>query len=100
MPWLRSKRMPLMAYSPIDQGNLVSDPVLTAIAAPRGLTAAQVALAWLLAQPGVIAIPKAVKARHLRENLDAADLALSTSEQELIEARFPAPKAKTPLAMI
>jgi diketogulonate reductase-like aldo/keto reductase len=100
MPWLRRNHMPLMAYSPIDQGALSIDPVLTAIAAPRGLTAAQVALAWLLAQPGVIAIPKAVKTHHLRENLAAAELVLSTSEQELIEARFPAPKAKTPLAMI
>jgi diketogulonate reductase-like aldo/keto reductase len=92
--------MPLMAYSPIDQGALSTDPVLTAIAAPRGLTAAQVALAWLLVQPGVIAIPKAVKTHHLRENLGAVDLDLSDSERQLIEKRFPAPQAKAPLAMI
>jgi diketogulonate reductase-like aldo/keto reductase len=100
MPWLRRNRMPLMAYSPIDQGALSTDPVLTAIAAPRGLTAAQVALAWLLAQPGVIAIPKAVKTHHLSENLGAVDLDLSDSERQLIEKRFPAPQAKAPLAMI
>jgi diketogulonate reductase-like aldo/keto reductase len=100
MPWLRRNRMPLMAYSPIDQAALTVDPTLIEIAAPRGLTAAQVALAWLMAQPGVIAIPKSVKTLHLRENFDAADLELSDSERQLIERRFPAPKARTPLAMI
>jgi diketogulonate reductase-like aldo/keto reductase len=89
-----------MAYSPIDQGALTTEPTLAAIAAPRGLTAAQVALAWLLAQPGVIAIPKAVKSQHLRENLAAAELELSAAELQLISHKFPAPGAKVPLAMI
>jgi diketogulonate reductase-like aldo/keto reductase len=100
MPWLNRNRMPLMAYSPIDQGALTTEPALAGIAAPRGLTATQVALAWLLAQPGVIAIPKAVKTDHLRDNLGAADLDLSASERQLIEQRFPAPTAQAPLAMI
>ena len=62
--WLRARHMPLMAYSPIDQRRAARDPVLNSIAAARGLTAMQVALAFLLAQPGVIAIPKASRAEH------------------------------------
>ena len=99
LPWLRARRMPLMAYSPIDQGKAAADPVLRKIADERGLTAVQVALASVLAQPGVIAIPKATGAAHLRENLAAADVALSAAELQAIEQRFPRPVRKAPLAM-
>ena len=99
LPWLRARGMPLMAYSPIDQGRAAEDDVLREIAAARGLTATQVALASLLAQPDVIAIPKATGAAHLRENLAAADVALSDAEQQAIDRRFPRPVRKTPLAM-
>jgi len=99
LPWLRARRMPLMAYSPIDQGRAAADPVLRQIAQARGLTAVQVALASLLAQPDVIAIPKASSAAHLRENLAAAELTLSAAELQAIERRFPRPVRKAPLAM-
>lgn len=100
LPWLREHRMPMMAYSPIDQGALAEDNTLAEIGAARGCSAAQVALAWILSQPGVLAIPKAVSARHLRENIEAAQVKLSAEEQQRIEAAYPAPKRKTPLAMI
>jgi diketogulonate reductase-like aldo/keto reductase len=99
LPWLRARGMPLMAYSPIDQGRAAADPVLRQIAQARGLTAVQVALASLLAQPDVIAIPKASSAAHLRENLAAADVELSAAERQAIERRFPRPVRKAPLAM-
>ena len=99
LPWLRARNMPLMAYSPIDQGRAAADPVLTRIADARGLTAVQVALACLLAQPGVIAIPKAASESHLRENLAAVDIALTPAELQAIEQRFPRPVRKKPLAM-
>ena len=99
LPWLRARGMPLMAYSPIDQGRAAADPVLQQIARERGVSAVQVALASLLAQPGVIAIPKASSATHLRENLAAADLVLTPSEMEAIDRRFPRPVRKAPLAM-
>ena len=99
LPWLRARNMPLMAYSPIDQGRAAEDPVLKQIADERGLTAVQVALASLLAQPDVIAIPKATRAAHLRENLAALDVALSPAELQAIEQRFPRPVRKAPLAM-
>ncbi len=99
LPWLRARDIPLMAYSPIDQGRAAHDPALAEIAAARGLTAAQIALAGVLAQPGVIAIPKATGAAHLRENLAAAEISLSPAELRAIERRFPQPLRKAPLAM-
>ena len=99
LPWLRQHRMPLMAYSPIDQGTLARHKALAAIGAPLGLTAAQLALAWVLAQPAVVAIPKAVKAQHLRDNFAAAQATLSAEVLRAIDALFPPPKRKTALAM-
>ena len=99
LPWLRAHGMPLMAYSPIDQGRAASDPVLRKIAAARGLSATQVALAAVLAQPDVVAIPKATGEAHLRENLAAADVVLSDDDMRAIERRFPRPERASPIAM-
>jgi diketogulonate reductase-like aldo/keto reductase len=99
LPWLQARGMPLMAYSPIDQGRAARDPVLGEIASARGLTPVQVALAAVLAQPGVIAIPKATGVAHLKENLAAAELVLGPAELQAIERRFPRPTRKAALAM-
>ncbi|MBQ1764094.1 MAG: aldo/keto reductase [Aquincola sp.] len=99
-PWQRRQRMPVMAYSPIDQGALAAQPGLDAIARRLQATPAQVALAWLAAQPGTIAIPKAVREAHLRENLAAADLQLSPDDLAQLDALFPPPRRKQPLAML
>lgn len=99
LPWLREQGVPLMAHSPIDQGRLARHPALAAIGARLGLSAAQVALAWMLHQPGVLAIPKAVKAQNLRDNWAAASATLSAEDLRRIEQAFPAPRRKTPLAM-
>ncbi len=99
-PWLRSQAMPIMAYSPLDQGALANAPALADVARRLGVTRSQVALAWLIAQPGVIAIPKAVRASHLRENLAAAELRLTPAHCAEIESSFPPPRHKVPLAML
>jgi diketogulonate reductase-like aldo/keto reductase len=99
LPWLRQHHMAGMAYCPIDQGALAGNRTLAAIGQRHGVSAAQVALAGVLAQPGVIAIPKAVKESHLRENLAAADLTLSAGDLAELDAQFPSPKRKQPLAM-
>jgi diketogulonate reductase-like aldo/keto reductase len=99
LPWLRRHQMPLMAYSPIDQGTLARHAALAAIGAPLGLTAAQVALAWAVAQPGVVAIPKAVTAQHLRDNFAAVQARLPVDTLQRIDVLFPSPKRKTALAM-
>jgi diketogulonate reductase-like aldo/keto reductase len=100
LPWLQHRGVPLMAYCPIDQGRLGRDKQLAEIGARHGgASAAQVGLTWLLAQDGVMAIPKAVREAHLRENLAAADLQLTRDDLIAIDARFAPPRRRTPLAM-
>ena len=99
LPWLRQRGMPLMAYSPIDQGSLARHAGLAAMAQARGETAAQLGLAWLLAQPGVVVIPKTVNETHLRDNLAATQCVLSADEQRRIDGMFTPPQRKVPLAM-
>ena len=99
LPWQRARSMPLMAYCPLDQGDLGGDAVLQGIAARHAATASQVALAWLIAQGGVMPIPKAVREAHLRANLAAADLVLDEADFSEIDRRFPAPRRKQGLAM-
>ncbi|VTU15436.1 Glyoxal reductase [Variovorax sp. SRS16] len=100
LPWQRARRMPLMAYSPIDQGALATDKGMAAMAEGFGVTAAQLALAWAVAQPGVVAIPKAAHEAHLRENLAAAELTLGSEALAAIDRLHPPPRGKRPLAMI
>ena len=99
LPWLRHQAMPAMAYCPIDQGALARNAVLASMGERYGASAAQVALAWVLAQPGVIAIPKAVREAHLRDNLAAASLVLSAHDLATLDQHFPPPRRKTALAM-
>lgn len=100
LPWMRQHRMPLMAYSPIDQGRLAGDTKLRGVAERHAASPARVALAWVLAQDGVMAIPKAVREPHLRDNLAAAMLSLSEGDLQALDAGFPPPRRKTSLAMI
>lgn len=100
LPWLRKHALPMMAYSPIDQGALAGDPVLRAVGERHGASAAQVALAWVLRRPGVVAIPKAAREAHLRENLAAVSLKLASEEVARIERRFPPPRRRSALAVI
>lgn len=100
LPWLREHGVALMAYSPLDQGALADDAALQALAERQGCSTAQLALAWLLAQPGVNALPKAVGEAHLRENLAAAELVLQPEVQAELAHRYPIPARKPPLAMI
>jgi diketogulonate reductase-like aldo/keto reductase len=92
--------MPLMAYSPVEQGRLARNGRLDAIARRHGATPAQVALAWALAQPGVIAIPKAVKPEHVRQNVAAADIRLTADDLAELDRAFPPPGGKRSLEMI
>ncbi|NRF67133.1 aldo/keto reductase [Aquincola sp. S2] len=100
LPWQRARGLPLMAYSPIDQGALAAADMLGALAQPLGLSAAQLALAWVLAQPGVVAIPKTAQRPHLRDNLAAAAVELPADVLAALDRHFPPPKRKRPLAMI
>ncbi|MGH8355163.1 MAG: aldo/keto reductase [Pseudomonas sp.] len=101
LPWCQAQGMPLMAYSPLGQGGrLLRHPALRAVAERHAASPAQVALAWALRQPGVIVIPKAVEPAHLLANAAAATLRLSAEDLATLDAAFPAPNRKRPLAMI
>jgi diketogulonate reductase-like aldo/keto reductase len=100
LPWCRERDVDLMAYSPLDEGPLARHPLLHSIGKRFGVTAAQVALAWTMREPGVCAIPKASRAEHVRANRAAADLQLDEASLRELDAAFPPPKGKTPLAVI
>ncbi len=100
LPWLAEHAMPAMAYSPIEQGRLLSHPALARIADGIGATPAQVALAWLLRQGNVIAIPKAANAERVRENRAAADLTLPPDTLSALDEAFPRPRSRRPLEML
>ena len=93
--------MPLMAYSPVGQGGqILKNLALVETARRHGVTPAQAALAWVLRQPGVIAIPKAGDPAHVRANAAAADLVLTPDDLARIDAAFPAPATKRRLQML
>jgi len=100
LPRQRDRKVPLMAYSPLAQGELAAHPGLLSLAESISVTPTQLALAWVLHQPGVIAIPKAVREAHLRENLAAATLKLGAAELAALDRLFPPPQRKTSLAMV
>ncbi|RWH78550.1 MAG: aldo/keto reductase [Mesorhizobium sp.] len=99
-PWSRQRGIPLMAYSPVDQGVLARNIRLEAIAARHNATAAQLALAWVMAKDGVIAIPKAGKQEHVRQNVAALDIELTPEDFADIDRAFPPPTRKRGLQMI
>lgn len=99
LPWQRVQQMPLMAYSPFDQGELVDHPRLRPVAERHRATPAQVALAWLLRQPGVMAIPKAGNALHLRHNWAAQRLKLTAEDLVELDRHFAPPRGRQPLAV-
>jgi len=99
-PWSREHRIPLMAYSPVEQGALARNARLEAVAARHNATAAQIALAWVMAQPGVIAIPKAGRQEHVRQNAAALDIELTAQDFAELDRAFPPPTRKRGLEMI
>lgn len=99
-PWLAERGMPMMAYSPIEQGRLRTTSVLADIARARHVEPLQIALAWVLHRPGVIAIPKASSQAHVRANRAAHDIDLTGEELTLLDHHFEPPWRKRPLEMI
>lgn len=100
IPWLAQHQMPVMAYSPVEQGRLVAHPGLVQMAGECDATPAQLALAWLLTRDGILPIPKAGSVSHVRDNRAALDLTLSEAELRRLDDLFPPPRAPEPLAML
>ncbi|MEB5952227.1 aldo/keto reductase [Enterococcus innesii] len=105
LPWQAEAEIPVIAYSPIAQGDRLghhfkNDEVLKELAEAKGCTIFQLLLAWTLRQPHVLAIPQTSDSLHMLQNIEAAKIIFSKSELAAIDARFPAPTKKQPLAMI
>lgn len=99
LPWCQERGIAVMAYSPIEQGQLIRNETLIQIAKAYQATPAQVALAFLLERDGVIPIPKSSHPRRIAENRDAADLDLTDEDLEALDHAFPPPTGPTPLEM-
>ncbi|HWV63713.1 MAG TPA: aldo/keto reductase [Oxalicibacterium sp.] len=100
LPQAQQRGLPLMAYSPIEQGRLSHYPEVQDIAERHGVTPAQVALAWVLRQQGVIAIPKASRVEHVQQNRAALDLQLTEQDLAELDEAFPPPSSPEPLEML
>jgi len=100
LPWLRKRSIPLMAYSPIDQGRLLGNAALKKLAGEAGCTPAQLAIAWLLSQEGVVTIPKSATRERVKENLGALDVKLAPETLAGLDKAFPPPRRKQALGML
>ena len=100
LPWLRERRVPVMAYSPIEQAKLALDRKLANFARKYGMTPTQAALAWLLASDDVIVIPKTSRRERLKENLGALEHKLTAAQLAELDRLFPPPARSQPLEML
>lgn len=100
LPWLRGRRIPLMAYSPVEQARLLRNPKLIEFAKRHDMAPAQAALAWLIGQGDVIAIPKTGRRERVTENFGAVNVDLSAGQRAELDRLFPPPKKATPLEML
>jgi diketogulonate reductase-like aldo/keto reductase len=100
LPWCRDRGIPIMAYSPIEQGRLLRDRVLTAVAIRHRATTAQIALAWALRQPDMMVIPKAATLEHVQENRAALDIRLTDPDLAELDRAFPPPRRPRPLELL
>ena len=100
LPLMRKRSIPLMAYSPLDQGGLLDTAPLRKIAGEVGCTPAQLAIAWVLAQPGVVTIPKSSTRERVKENFEALAVTLSSEVLAELDRAFPPPKGKQSLEML
>ncbi len=100
LPWCHDHNIPMMAYSPIEQGRLAHHPTLVQLAKAYKATPAQIALAFVLKRDGVFAIPKTSQPARTRENRQAVSLDISNEDWAALDAAFPPPQRKTPLEML
>jgi len=101
LPWSQKNKMPIIAYSPVGHGRgLLENPTLKKIARRHDAAPAQIALAWVLQEPDVIAIPKASSEKHVRDNARSIDIELTKSDLADLDRAFPPPESKQPLPML
>jgi diketogulonate reductase-like aldo/keto reductase len=100
IPWCRARGMPLMAYSPVDHGRLFQHRAIRDLAAEKGVTPAQLAIAWVVRLPDVFAVAKASTRAHVIENRAALEIGFSEAELDQLDRLFPPPSGKVPLDVL
>ena len=98
LPWCRDRGVPIVAYSPLEQGRLLRDRALTAVGNRHRVTTAQIALAWALRQTDMMVIPKAATLEHVRENRAALDVRLTDQDLAELDRAFPRKSDHVPLS--
>ena len=100
LPWCRSMGLPIMAYSPIEQGRLLENKKLKALASEIGVSAAQLSVAWSIRKNDIITIPKAGNLKHVRQNIDAWALKLESAVLDELDKLFEPPVRKKGLDIL
>jgi diketogulonate reductase-like aldo/keto reductase len=100
LPWCRENGVPVMAYSPLEQGRLLTQPELATVARRHDATPAQVALAWVLRHDQLCVIPRAGRPAHVRENRAAVDIRLNDEDLAELDRAFPPPRHRQPLEVL
>ncbi len=100
LAWCGDHRVPVMAYAPIEEGNLLDKGALKTVASRHFATPAQIALAWVLRQRGIIAIPKASRSEHVRDNRRSLEINLTADDLKQLDAAFPPPNRPESLEII
>ncbi|WP_312408477.1 aldo/keto reductase [Rhizobium sp.] len=100
MPWCQERGIPIMAYSPIEQGRILRNTELIRIAKAYQATPAQLALSFVMRARNTIAIPKSSDPHRVEENAGAARLEISREDWAALDAVFPPPFRKQPLEML
>ena len=100
LPWCRDRNIPIMAYSPIEQGRLLGNRTLGKIAKEKGVSEAQIAIAWILQQEDIIVIPKSSHIEHVEQNYAALTITLTSEDLSLLNEAFPKPNRPIPLQML
>ena len=100
LPWCRSKGLPIMAYSPIEQGRLLENKKLKALASKIGVSAAQLSIAWSIRKNDIITIPKASNLEHVSQNIDAWTIKLESAVLDELDKLFEPPVRKKGLDIL
>lgn len=100
LDWCRSHGVGVMAYSPLGQGDLLSDRRLSTIAKSLGIAPATLAIAFVLSRDGVAAIPKTARVEHVPSLRHALDLSIDADTRAALDRAFPPPRRARRLPVI
>ena len=100
LPWCQSMRLPIMAYSPLEQGRLLKDQRLEDISKEAGMSVAELSIAWTMRSQDVVSIPKASSLKHVEQNINAWNVSLPNSILSTLDKAFEPPMSKKGLDVL